>query len=183
MGRDKASLPWGGVPLGVFVARKLETWFEEVIVSSSRPGPFAGLPYRIAPDRFRDAGTLAGLHGSLEAARRDWVFLTACDMPFVREALVRLLWSMRDGADIVACRWDEYLEPLCALYATTCLDPVRRALESGERRVFSFFDAVEVRFLDEAVWRQADPEGLSFRNINTPEEYERNLPASETDMP
>ncbi len=65
------------------------------------------------------------------------------------------------------------IEPLCAYYATECLDAVERALDRGDRRVISFFEELRVARvpLDE-VRRFGDPEVL-FMNVNTPAERER----------
>jgi len=46
-------------------------------------------------------------------------------------------------------------------------------LEKGERKIISFFPKVRVRVLPEADWRTVDSEGLSFSNINTPENLEQ----------
>jgi molybdopterin-guanine dinucleotide biosynthesis protein A len=146
-------------------------WFEELAISAEPSPAFAGGPYPVRPDLFPGCGALGGLHAALEASRFPWIFVAACDMPFVVEALVRLLWSRREGHDAVvptvAGRW----EPLCAFYARPCAGPARRALERGERRLAAFFPAVRVRKVEEAEWRAADPAGASFRNLNTPEDY------------
>lgn len=171
MGRDKASLPWGEDPLGIFVARRLETWFEETIVSADRPGVFAGMPWRIVPDIVPGGGPLSGLQGSLDAAAHPWVFLSACDMPFLRPELLRGLWALREGADAVVPLVRDLPEPLCAFYGKSCLGAVGEALARGRRKMDSFFDAVRVRLVPEETWRPFDPEGRSFENMNTPEEY------------
>jgi molybdopterin-guanine dinucleotide biosynthesis protein A len=45
------------------------------------------------------------------------------------------------------------------------------ALDAGKRRIVSFFPAVRVRAVPREELSAIDPKGLSFRNINTPEEY------------
>jgi len=175
MGRDKASLPWGEVPLGLFVADRLSAWFEEVIIASNREMPFRGGPFRVVADAFPGKGALGGLHGALSAVRRDWMFLVACDMPFIVEDLVRRLWSLHEGFDAVVASKPEGLEPLCAFYARCCLDPAARALQANKRRVAAFFHEIRLRQVAPGDWSRADPEGRSFVNINTPEEYTRAL--------
>jgi molybdopterin-guanine dinucleotide biosynthesis protein A len=177
MGCDKVSLPWGGVPLGPFSAARLSPWFEETLVCGDRAPGFAGGRWRIVPDLVPDRGALGGLHAALAAARCDWVFLAACDMPFVEEALVRLLWSLREGNDaVVPLSAAGETEPTCAFYARACAGPVRRAVERGGGRLVSFLPEVRVRRVQASEWTAADPAGASFRNINTPEEYRRFAP-------
>jgi FdhD protein len=64
-------------------------------------------------------------------------------------------------------------EPLHALYRRSCIGAIAEQLEAGQRRIVSFFPQVHVRNLTDESWLDLDPQGLSFRNINTPEEYFR----------
>jgi molybdopterin-guanine dinucleotide biosynthesis protein A len=70
-----------------------------------------------------------------------------------------------EGAKLVA-------EPLRAIYSKACLDPIRRALDAGKMRMISFLPDVKLRWVEEDEIRQFDPELLTFRNCNTPEEFE-----------
>jgi molybdopterin-guanine dinucleotide biosynthesis protein A len=98
-------------------------------------------------------------------------------MPFLSEALVRLLWSLRGDGDAVVPVREGRMEPACAFYSRACAGAAGRALERGEGRVISFFPEVRVREAAEAEWAAADPAGASFRNLNTPEEYRALAPA------
>jgi molybdopterin-guanine dinucleotide biosynthesis protein A len=40
-------------------------------------------------------------------------------------------------------------------------------------KIIGFYDDVRVHYLDEAEYRPFDLNGLSFRNINTPEELQQ----------
>ena len=44
-------------------------------------------------------------------------------------------------------------------------------LAAGRQRIVSFFPQVRVNELYPEDWHDCDPQELSFRNINTPEEY------------
>jgi molybdopterin-guanine dinucleotide biosynthesis protein A len=171
MGTDKASLDWGGLPLGVAVADRLAGWFDEVIVSADHPGPFAGGPYRVVPDPVPGVGALGGLHGALSGAGNEWLFLTACDMPYLQEALIRRLWEMRSGWDAVVPVQEKGKEPLCAFYSRACLAPAAQAIAAGERQIGSFLTGIRLRAVLPSEWMEADPEGRSFRNLNTMEAY------------
>ena len=63
------------------------------------------------------------------------------------------------------------LQPLHALYGRRCITAIEEQLQAGRKRIVSFFPLVNVRELGAEHWQESDPEGLSFRNINTPEEY------------
>ena len=63
-------------------------------------------------------------------------------------------------------------QPLHALYHRRCLPAVEAALQTGERRMDSFYPQVRIRFVTEDEVRPIDSELRSFVNVNTPEEWD-----------
>ena len=140
MGCHKALLQLDGMPIIELVTRKLETAFGEIIICSNRTEQFASLGYRVVADAFPSA--LGGLYSGLNAAVHEWVFAVGCDMPFVDMDLVRSIARHLPGPDVAVPQTPEGLEPLHAFYSKRCLEPMRRRLVAGERRMASFFDDV-----------------------------------------
>ncbi|MFQ3567776.1 MAG: molybdenum cofactor guanylyltransferase, partial [Aggregatilineales bacterium] len=81
--------------------------------------------------------------------------------------------------DVVVPRVEQYPEGLHAVYSQSCLPAIRSRLAADRLKVIGFYQEVRVRYLDEQEWQRFDPEGLSFRNINTPGE----LDAASTTVP
>jgi molybdopterin-guanine dinucleotide biosynthesis protein A len=129
-------------------------------------------------DVFPGAGPLAGLHAGIHAASHDRVFAVATDMPFVDAMLVREMIAACPDTDAIVPRirtpkFDEpQPEPLHGVYRKTCLPAIEAALAAGFKRAISFLGGVAVCYLDEDALRRFDPELRSFRNVNTPEEWE-----------
>ena len=171
MGSDKALLPYRGGLFIEAVHRQMAALFPEVLVVAASPDQYPFLPCRQVTDLFPGGGVLAGVHSGLVHASHPAIFVVACDMPFLNDALIRLLVSRADGADVVLPRSDSGAEPLHALYARSCLPAVTASLERGERRIISFFPEVHVREVPPEEIAAIDPGFASFRNINTPEEY------------
>jgi molybdopterin-guanine dinucleotide biosynthesis protein A len=120
-----------------------------------------------------ERGPLGGLFTALSATTNEAVALVACDMPFVSAELLiyELDILVADNMDVVVPSSEKGLEPLHAIYRrNTSLPVVRRAINSGEQRLISWFPDVKVRILSRDETRHFDPRGLSFLNINTPEE-------------
>lgn len=116
-------------------------------------------------------GPLGGLYTALLFSPHEWVVVRATDMPlFVPDMLERML-ALRTGADAVVPRLGEKFEPLFALYHRRCLPAIVEVLEGPRRDVISFFKRVRLATLEEEEWRLVDPEGLSFRNVNTPDDW------------
>ena len=173
MGRDKALVPLGGTPLIEHVLQRLEGLGDEVLITTNRPEDYSFLAARLVADREPGAGALPGLLTALEAARGERVVLVGCDMPFVNRSLIELMLRIDTDAEVVIPRYDEILHPLHAVYAKTCFEPVSQALAAGEKRMISFIPQVETHIVEQGVIEEYDPAGLSFFNVNTPEELDQ----------
>ncbi len=174
LGIDKTTMRWppqtGTQTLLEVTAGKLAQVCDEVLLVSYRGAH--PLPYRIVPDRFAEGGSLGGLYSGLVEASHDYALAVATDMPFLSLGLLRWMLAQPRDFDVLVPVRDEP-EPLHALYSKACLEPMRRRLEAGRLKITGFFEDVRVRYVDEPTLRQLDPEGLSFFNINTPEDLQR----------
>jgi len=173
MGSDKSLLPIFGARFIDHLYRTMDELFEEVIIVTNSPGLYAGIDCRKVPDIYYAQGSLAGIHSAVCHARHDKVFVAACDMPFLNPAVVRDLCTRAASADVVIPVHNEGAEPLHALYSKSCIGPMEEVLDRGQKRIVGFFPQVTVEEVDTGEWQDLDPEGLSLRNINTPEEYYR----------
>lgn len=177
LGRDKRFLELHGRPLIAWVLERLAPLVEELLIVAPDPAPLVALGVPVVADRFPGQGVLAGVHAGLAAARGEWAFVVAADMPWLNPALLRAM-SQLGGADedAVVPRWRGELEPLHALYRpAVCAPAAEAALQRGERRVIAFYPAVRVRIMEEAAVAGWDPAGQSFSNINTADDWENAL--------
>jgi len=175
MGRDKGLVDFLGEPLIQRVVKRLQTLADEVIVTTNKPENYRFLNLPLVPDVVPHRGALGGLYTALSAASHPFVAVIACDMPFVNPALVAYQFQEIESsdADIVVPRSEHGLEPLHAVYRRdVCMPYVREAIESDKWRVDSWFAKVKRRILLPEEVAVYDPEFLSFRNVNTPEELQ-----------
>ena len=171
MGSDKSLLPLDGGRFIDHAYRTLAALFDEVLIVTNSPDLYAGLPCRKVPDLYPVKGSLAGIHSGISHARTEKIFVVACDMPFLSAEVIRRLCAGGEAADVVIPRSERGVEPLHALYDTRCLPAVEDLLDAGEKKIVRFFPRVRVCEVSPAAFADCDPEGLSFRNINTPQEY------------
>jgi molybdopterin-guanine dinucleotide biosynthesis protein A len=101
----------------------------------------------------------------------EWHLTLACDLPLVRPKLLELIVREASGVDAVVPRSGGRLHPLLAAYARSCLAPARASLRAGRRAMTALIDQVQVRFIEEAQLREADPDLASFANVNTWDDY------------
>ncbi|MCB0115430.1 MAG: molybdenum cofactor guanylyltransferase [Caldilineaceae bacterium] len=182
MGRPKALLPTPqGTPLIRLVVDRLSPLAEDIVIVANDPSICAAMAdtsARCLPDAYTDCGPLGGLATAL-AQVDDWLICVGCDMPLVSAHLFGRLLQLASEVDMDrAPRWDAVVphahgraQPLHALYHPRCLPAVLAQLESGRRRMDSFFAQVRVLHVDEDTIRRFDPALESFANANTEEEW------------
>jgi len=171
MGRDKASLPAGDGTLIEHLAHRLAPAVDETIVAGGSVRPT--LPgVRMVEDRHPGLGPLAGMHAGLAAARYPHVWVVGCDLPDTDPALAQLFLGFAGGYEAVVPSIDAEPQGVCALYDRALASRIEGLLASGERRVKALLAASNVRYVTPEELRAVDPELRSFRNINTPADYE-----------
>jgi molybdopterin-guanine dinucleotide biosynthesis protein A len=175
MGRPKALLPFDGHPVIEHVVTRLRTLCEEVVIVAAAEQDLPPLPATVVRDAVAYQGPVSGISSGLAAIQRDTAIVVACDSPFLELPLLSYLIESIREHDIVVPVWGGRLQPLHGVYRKSILPIVRAQLERGELRPVSLFDQVRTRTVDEEDVRRFDPEGLSFFNMNTPEEYARAL--------
>jgi molybdopterin-guanine dinucleotide biosynthesis protein A len=171
MGRDKAQLPAGDGTLIDHLARRLAPVVDETLVAGGPESARLAGARRI-DDRYQGLGPLAGIHAGLLEARFSRVWVVACDLPDVEPALGELLRGYAAGVDAAVPRLGDDSEGVCAVYDRSLAPRIETFLQTGERRVQDFLGRIAVRYVTPAELRRVDPELRSFRNINTPADYE-----------
>jgi molybdopterin-guanine dinucleotide biosynthesis protein A len=174
MGQDKSIMTFQGEVLIRRVLNRLAGLANEVMVIAPRNHEYLSLGVMVEPDILPGCGPLGGLYTALIRSSNQEVALIACDMPFVNPGLLlhQLDILLSDNVDVVVPSSEKGLEPLHAIYRKdTSLPAVKKALDSGERRLVSWFPNVKVRILTQIETNSFDPWGLMFLNINTPEEF------------
>ncbi len=174
MGRDKAFLELDGRPLIEIVVERMASVCAEVLVVAGDVRPYAGLGARLVEDHFRGVGALGGLHAGLEAATHELSLIVGCDMPFLNPDLLRAFVGWVEGFDAAVLRHGEegYLEPLHGAYGRACLPVIEEAIHAKRRRIVSFLSHVRVHYVSVNEVAPFDPDLHSFRNVNTPQEWE-----------
>jgi len=175
MGRPKALLPFDNEPLIVHIVRALKSMFAEAVVVAAPEQELPPLPALLVRDEVAYQGPVGGIYYGLKASGGEFCFVTSCDVAFTNLSLISFLISQISNHDVVVPYWQERFQPLHAVYRRSVLPLLREQLERGELRPIFLYDKVRTRKIGEDEIRRLDPEGLSFFNMNTPEDYEEAL--------
>ncbi len=173
MGRDKARLELGGVPLILRTARLVETVAGGPAIIGN-PEAYRALGLRAIADDWPGAGPLGGIATALRAAATPWSLIVATDLPYLtREWLEYLIArGLASSADAVVATNERGPEPLCAMYHQRAEHVFRGLVERDMRKVTRALLDIRVEAIAPAEWKRFDSEGLLFKNMNSPEDYE-----------
>lgn len=181
MGRDKATLAIGGVPLALAAAKTLAAVVAEVVLADRGRGVIPGFPS--VPDG-PGSGPAAGILGAAAARPGAALLVLACDLPAVPSALLRALGELAaaTSADLVLPRWPGGLEPLCALYRPRAIAELASRVAVGELALHPLAAApgLAVSFLEGTALAALGEPARMFRNLNRPEDLDARDPAPRT---
>jgi molybdopterin-guanine dinucleotide biosynthesis protein A len=170
MGKDKALLEIGGVPMYARMLHALEKIFNDVILVGDRPERFLDCQWPVYSDIY-PGSALGGLFTGLHHSATEYIFVAPCDIPFPNEALIRHLCLSVEGNDAVVPKTEDGYEPLFAVYGKSCLFPMENMLERGMFRIRGFYPVIKVRYIYENEIARFYKNDKTFLNVNTFDKY------------
>lgn len=171
MGRDKALLPFGGVPtLAQYQYDRLAPLFSAIYLSVRDTAPFpADLPTISDPPGFDGYAPTAGFVAAFRALEAERIFVISVDTPFINAPVIAaLLEADRDELDAVIARTPEGIHPLCGIYRRRLLPRFDAMASSCDHKLGKMLESSHVVYVDfESEER--------FDNLNHPHEYDAAL--------
>ena len=182
MGTPKADLPFGDETMLQRVVRLLGTVVAPIVVVAAADQVLPALPPGaiVTRDEQQGRGPLEGIRAGLKALPEaiDAAYITSCDVPLLVPAFVTRMVSLADGHDIAVMEIDHFTHPLSAVYRRGTLAHVERLLAADRLRPVFLFDAVDTRRVQPEEMAAVDPDLLTLRNLNTPDDYRDALAAA-----
>jgi len=148
--------------------------FQQVLVVIAQDSPPLSVDANVVRDLRSDCGSLGGLYTGLMQATTPWIFVVACDMPFLDQAVIGQFTSRRATADIVMAKLDARLHPMHALYGKRCLPALEQMIQTRQLKIQEIVSqpSLRVQYVTEAELLTIDPSWRSFQNVNTPSDLE-----------
>lgn len=185
MGRNKALLPAPDASSLTFVERLaslLAAVCQEILLvvrDETHEKEYLSLPrnhyWHLVYDQIPDQGPLMGLYSGLQATKLSHALVLAVDLPFVQPAMLSWLSAFPLTDKMLVPRVHGTPQVLLARYPRALLPTIEECLRTGRRDPRALLDKVVPRFLEEEQVRAIDPDLRSFVNINTPEDFAREL--------
>ena len=174
MGEDKRYLIVGKQTLlerGLAVLRSI---FQEVLVVIAQDSPPLDVDARVVRDLVPDCGSLGGIYTGLTQVTTPYIFVVACDMPFLNQAVIAQFTSRRATADIVMAKLAGQLHPMHALYGKGCLPAMEEMILARQLKIQELVShaSLRVQYFTEVDLLTIDPSWRSFHNVNTPADLE-----------
>ncbi len=157
----------------------LQEIFPEIIIVTNQKeaylsyGSCGKFNVQVVEDLIKESGPLGGIFTGLCYSTSKHNFVVACDMPFIKPALIRLLLKERKTCDVVIPEVDGEVEPLFALYSKNCIPVMFEHLQKRNLKIREVIDKFQVKKIGAKEIDQLDPQHLSFFNINTEEDLRR----------
>ena len=179
--REKALIDINGKTLIALIIEKLEKVVDSIIISVRDRAQeellkaALSLEYRFAYDIHKNSGPMSGILSGLSSCEDEYCFIAACDMPFINENVVRLLFRRSENFDAAIPRWEDgFLEPLHAVYrCVPMIHETKQAIERGETIILAPVFKMKVNYVPMDDVRKLDPDLRTFININTNDDIQK----------
>jgi molybdopterin-guanine dinucleotide biosynthesis protein A len=179
--REKALIDINGKTLIALIIEKLEKVVDSIIISVRDRAQeellkaALSLEYRFAYDIHKNTGPMSGILSGLSSCEDEYCFIAACDMPFINENVVRLLFRRSENFDAAIPRWEDgFLEPLHAVYrCVPMIHETKQAIERGETIILAPVFKMKVNYVPMDDVRKLDPDLRTFININTNDDIQK----------
>jgi len=173
MGYNKALLSVGGETIIERVLTSLQEITDSLLIVTNSPEEYAFLDIPMKKDILPGKGAFGGIHTALSFSDTPYSLVVACDMPFLNADFLRYMVQLKEGYDIVIPKYSQWYEPLCAIYAKTCIPQIENLLKAGCLKIIELFPMVRTRYVSEEEIKSYNSSGMLFFNVNTREDYLR----------
>jgi aldehyde:ferredoxin oxidoreductase len=166
MGTDKALLMWKDKNFLETILQVL-SMFSDVMVSAADSESYRGIHENIVADIYRDAGPIGGIYSSLVASKHEYIFVTACDTPFLSAGLVNGICRAAEGYQCCVPREENgRVHSLCGVYHKSMVSILKEQIEDGRYKIALAYDKIRIKYFDLSPEQAAE-----LRNFNTEDEY------------
>jgi molybdopterin-guanine dinucleotide biosynthesis protein A len=171
--------------------------FNEIFIVTNQPELYTYLGVPMLGDVYNIRGPMTGVLTALMNSSNKWIFVSACDMPFINPDFIRFmaderynpaclaivdrerkrdLGTISDAGiyDAVVPLVNYKAEPLFAFYSNKVMNSLEQFVLTGKKSIKYFLlnHDKRVKYITSEEVKNIDPEARSFINLNTPEDID-----------
>lgn len=132
---------------------------------------FENMGFKIIEDIYKEIGPLGGIYSSLLNCKEEYLFITACDMPFITKNSIEVLCNKVDKNTYGVVFYDKNnkLYPLGAIYSKNVLPIIEEMIE---KKYYKLSYLIEKSNFVKINIEKTDIPLKVLSNINTLQEYD-----------
>ena len=132
---------------------------------------FENMGFKIIEDIYKEIGPLGGIYSSLLNCKEEYLFITACDMPFITKNSIEVLCNKVDKNTDGVVFYDKNnkLYPLGAIYSKNVLPIIEEMIE---KKYYKLSYLIEKSNFVKINIEKTDIPLKVISNINTLQEYD-----------
>ena len=132
---------------------------------------FENMGFKIIEDIYKEIGPLGGIYSSLLNCKEEYLFITACDMPFITKNSIEVLCNKVDKNTDGVVFYDKNnkLYPLGAIYSKNVLPIIEEMIE---KKYYKLSYLIEKSNFVKINIEKTDIPLKVLSNINTLQEYD-----------
>lgn len=170
LGEEKGLASFNGKPLVSYAIDVLEPIVGKLLISANTQlEEYEKFGYETVQDEVSGIGPMGGILTGLKKSESRFNLILSCDTPFVTTALYEYLLKSAEYYQIVVPKHNDFIEPLCSIYATNVLWELQHCVENGNFKMHDFFKKADLKAIDITPDLPFYNEDL-FVNINTQKE-------------
>jgi len=149
---------------------------DETIIVTNHPGQYDFLQTTMVGDRYFDMGPLAGLETAMYHINAEYYMIAACDMPFINKQIYTYLHNQLqeyNAYDAVIPVYNDHIHPLAGVYKRNVITSIQQRLQLDDLRVRSFFEDIQVLYVNTFPQFSASTIEKHFFNMNNPAEFQQ----------
>jgi len=163
---DKSLVKLGDNTITELLYDRLAVVFKNVYVVGKNTPP-GNLPF--IPDLNHIQCPLNGIVTALDHSSSEWIFIIACDQPFVQnETIIYLYGHISQATQIIIPKTDNKLHMTSAFYHQSTRSIYKKAIAQGKYAIYEQFGILNVKKITITI-----QESEQFLNINTHADIER----------
>jgi len=182
MGKDKAFLTLNGKTFLRLILETVDTFSNQIIISGNKDkNVYLKETYKLKnkPVVVKDIdpfkGPLNGIRSCSDFIEEEIVFIATCDTPIIKKEAIFFLYKNLKNHQCVIPVINGKFQPMNTFYRKEAVEKSKEMYDKGIDSMFKWITFLDSVYVDETLLKEYDRDLITFRSINTPEEYQKLL--------